>query len=187
PYILEEAYETVHAIQTGQPAAIQEELGDLLLQVVLQAQIAQETGQFSVVEVAQGLSAKLIRRHPHVFGDVAVTDVQTVRRNWEAIKHQEQGHSLAEKLQHYGETFPPLLAAAKIYQKLKSHHRLPDETTADIKTLQALWERYWQQPNPQTLGQLLFGLVAAAVEHHLDPHLALEHINHAYISHCRSS
>ncbi|MCS7293245.1 MAG: MazG family protein [Gloeomargarita sp. SKYBB_i_bin120] len=174
PYIIEEAYETVHAIQTGQTAAIQEELGDLLLQVVLQAQMAQESGQFSVVDVAQGIREKLIRRHPHVFGDLSVEDVHTVRQNWETIKQQEQGHSLPEKLQHYVATFPPLIAAAKIYQKLKSRNLLPPDFTLDIyKSLQS----YVQNPTPQTLGQLLFALVAAATEHHLDPHLALESFN----------
>ncbi|HEY9654254.1 MAG TPA: MazG family protein, partial [Crinalium sp.] len=72
PYVIEEAYETVEAIQSGDPAAIREELGDLLLQVVLQAQIACDANQFNLTEVAQGISEKLIRRHPHVFGTVTV-------------------------------------------------------------------------------------------------------------------
>lgn len=111
PYIVEEAYEVVHAIGTGDVTAIQEELGDLLLQVVLQAQIAQEQGNFSLVEVANGISEKLIRRHPHVFGALAVDDVAVIRRNWEAIKQQDQGHSITEKLHHYMATFPALIAA----------------------------------------------------------------------------
>ncbi len=70
PYVIEEAYEVVDAIASGETSAIAEELGDLLLQVVLQAQIAAEEGTFSLQEVAQGITQKLIRRHPHVFGDV---------------------------------------------------------------------------------------------------------------------
>ena len=68
PYIIEEAYETVHAIKSQEQNAIAEELGDLFLQVVLQAQVAQDSGYFSLKEVAQGIAEKLIRRHPHVFG-----------------------------------------------------------------------------------------------------------------------
>ncbi|HAA29780.1 MAG TPA: nucleoside triphosphate pyrophosphohydrolase, partial [Cyanobacteria bacterium UBA8553] len=70
PYVIEEAYEVVDAIRNGDKNAIAEELGDLLLQVVLQAQIASEEGHFTMTEVAQGITQKLIRRHPHVFGDV---------------------------------------------------------------------------------------------------------------------
>jgi XTP/dITP diphosphohydrolase len=75
PYIVEEAYETVHAIRSGDREAIVSELGDLLLQVVLQAQIASEAGQFTLEDVAHSISAKLIRRHPHVFGDTTVANV----------------------------------------------------------------------------------------------------------------
>ncbi|GAB4279279.1 MAG: hypothetical protein Fur0025_06410 [Oscillatoriaceae cyanobacterium] len=90
PYIIEEAYEVVDAIREGNREAIAEELGDLLLQVVLQAQIASETGQFSMTEIANGIADKMIRRHPHVFGDVEVTSVEEVRQNWEEIKAAEK-------------------------------------------------------------------------------------------------
>ncbi|MBC6419660.1 MAG: MazG family protein, partial [Prochloron sp. SP5CPC1] len=72
PYIIEEAYEVVHALKSEDKEAIAEELGDLLLQVVLQAQIASEIGYFTLQEVAEGITAKLIRRHPHVFGNLEV-------------------------------------------------------------------------------------------------------------------
>lgn len=123
PYVIEEAYEVVDAIKSGDQEAIAEELGDLLLQVVLQAQIASESGQFSLQEVAQGIAQKLIRRHPHVFGDVSVNSVDEVRQNWEQIKAAEKGESSAEsqklstKLSRYGRTLPPLTAAMKISQK----------------------------------------------------------------------
>ena len=123
PYVIEEAYEVVDAIKSGDQKAIAEELGDLLLQVVLQAQIASESGQFSLKEITQGISQKLIRRHPHVFGDVSVASVDEVRQNWEQIKAQEKGESspdaqkLSAKLGRYGRTLPPLTAAMKISQK----------------------------------------------------------------------
>jgi XTP/dITP diphosphohydrolase len=91
PYIIEEAYEVVHAIQSGEQTAIAEELGDLLLQVVLQAQVAQDEGHFNLETVAQGIADKLIRRHPHVFGELEVESVEAVRQNWEKIKAAEKG------------------------------------------------------------------------------------------------
>ena len=96
PYVIEEAYEVVDAIKGGDKEAIAEELGDLLLQVVLQAQIASESGQFSLKEITQGISQKLIRRHPHVFGDVSVASVDEVRQNWEQIKAAEKGEASSE-------------------------------------------------------------------------------------------
>jgi XTP/dITP diphosphohydrolase len=90
PYVIEEAYEVVDAIRQGNPKAIADELGDLLLQVVLQAQIASESGQFDLKDVAEGITEKLIRRHPHVFGDVEVQSVEEVHQNWEQIKATEE-------------------------------------------------------------------------------------------------
>ncbi|NEQ17299.1 MAG: MazG family protein, partial [Moorea sp. SIO3E2] len=95
PYVIEEAYEVVDAIRSEEQNAIAEELGDLLLQVVLQAQISSEQGQFTLTEVAQGITQKLIRRHPHVFGDVEVDNVEEVRQNWENIKAAEKGETIA--------------------------------------------------------------------------------------------
>ena len=93
PYIIEEAYEVVHALRSEDQKAIVEELGDLLLQVVLQAQIAKDYGHFSLQEVAEGITEKLIRRHPHVFSDVTVENSEEVRQNWERIKAEEKGET----------------------------------------------------------------------------------------------
>ena len=81
PHIIEEAYETADAIRKGDKDAIVEELGDLLLQVILQAQIASESNQFTFAEIAAGITEKLIRRHPHVFGDVELHSVDEVNEN----------------------------------------------------------------------------------------------------------
>jgi XTP/dITP diphosphohydrolase len=98
PYVLEEAHEVADAIRHGDDAHLQEELGDLLLQVVLHAQIASETGRFDLEAIASGISAKLMRRHPHVFGEQAEAlanrgsagDADAVKTSWEAIKAQEK-------------------------------------------------------------------------------------------------
>jgi tetrapyrrole methylase family protein / MazG family protein len=89
-YLLEEAYETLAALDTDDPAAMQEEFGDLLLQIVLHAQIASEEGEFNMADVIAGIARKLIRRHPHVFGDVQVQNVSGVLVNWERIKEEER-------------------------------------------------------------------------------------------------
>ncbi|MGL4503536.1 MAG: nucleoside triphosphate pyrophosphohydrolase, partial [Planktothrix sp.] len=122
PYIIEEAYEVVDAIRSGDKNAIADELGDLLLQVILQAQIAGESNQFSLEEIANNITEKLIRRHPHVFGEVEVNSVEEVRQNWEEIKSNEQGEtpetkSFSSKLSRYARQLPPLIAGMKISKK----------------------------------------------------------------------
>ena len=91
PYVLEEAYEVVDAIQQGDQDHIAAALGDLLLQVVLQSQIFSETDGFDLGDVAQGIADKLIRRHPHVFGDDPAATPEEVSVSWDAIKASEKG------------------------------------------------------------------------------------------------
>src|SRR3989442_12828403 len=90
PYVIEEAYEVVEAIERGDPDALRDELGDLLLQVVFQSQLAAEAGRFTIADVAAAIADKLVRRHPHVFGDVEVRDADEVMRNWRRIKAEER-------------------------------------------------------------------------------------------------
>lgn len=90
-HLLEETYETIAAIDSGDFNSMREEFGDLLLQVILQAQIANEEGQFNVNQVIQGIYSKILRRHPHVFGDLKLEGVQGVLANWEKLKEQERG------------------------------------------------------------------------------------------------
>ncbi len=91
PYVLEEAYEVVEAIDGGDPRSLKEELGDLLLQVVLHSVIAAEGGDFDIAGVVEGITAKIIRRHPHVFGTGRAETAEEVRSNWEDLKHREKG------------------------------------------------------------------------------------------------
>ena len=120
PYVIEEAYETVDAIKNGTVKDVEEELGDLLLQVVLQAQIYQERGDFDLGDVARGITEKMIRRHPHVFSDGTAETPAAVNANWEQIKAAEKGEDttqLSPKLQGYASSMPPLLGAMKISRK----------------------------------------------------------------------
>jgi tetrapyrrole methylase family protein/MazG family protein len=89
PYLLEETYELLGAIDAGDDAKIKEELGDLLLQVAMHAEIAAQEGRFTPADVSEGVAAKMVARHPHVFGDVSVADAEEVLRNWEHAKGRE--------------------------------------------------------------------------------------------------
>ncbi len=90
PYLVEETHEVLEALDRGDDRSFQDELGDLLLQVVLHAQVAADRGAFSITEVVRGITAKMVRRHPHVFGSVRVSSADEVRRNWEQIKAAER-------------------------------------------------------------------------------------------------
>lgn len=96
-HLLEESYEAISAIDSGDFADMREEFGDLLLQVVLQSQIANEEGQFNINQVIQGIHSKIVRRHPHVFGDVQLDGVDGVLANWEKLKEQERKEKKQEK------------------------------------------------------------------------------------------
>ncbi|PNK04797.1 nucleoside triphosphate pyrophosphohydrolase [Cylindrospermopsis raciborskii S07] len=181
PYIIEEAYEVLDAISTGEQSAICEELGDLLLQVILQAQIASEKGDFSIKEVAEGIAQKLIRRHPHVFGDVKVENVEQVRQNWDEIKAAEKGQTMAteklsDKLNRYRRSLPPLNAAMKISQKAA-------EVGFEWSDIKEVWDKFHEElaefdqalagetPERQEseLGDLLFAIIQLARWYNLDP------------------
>ncbi len=117
PHVLEEAYEVVDAIRSGDPDLLCEELGDLLLQPVLHAEIAAETGRFDLDRMADCLSEKLIRRHPHVFGEAAVADSGEVLTQWDAIKRQEKGTQKEGHLHGTGAGLPALMRAQKLQKK----------------------------------------------------------------------
>ena len=95
-YVLDEAYEVADALETADPQAIKEELGDLLFQILFLAEMEDEFNQFSLADVIVGIKEKMIRRHPHVFGDVQVTSVQEVKENWQEIKKRERSHQSNE-------------------------------------------------------------------------------------------
>jgi XTP/dITP diphosphohydrolase len=199
PYILEEAYETVNAIRQGEQGAIAEELGDLLLQVVLQSQIASETQQFSLTDVANSITQKLIRRHPHVFGNIQVNSIEEVHANWEQIKASEKGESsaqsvpLSQKLERYTRRLPPLMAGLKLSEKAAlAGFEWPD--------MDGVWAKFYEElaefqeallkgnPTEQEaeLGDLLFTLVNIARWCQIDPAAALHLTNVKLIERIRT-
>jgi len=120
PYLIEEAYEVLDAIESGDRAQLADELGDVLLQVVFQAQLCSEEGAFTFDDVARVISEKLVRRHPHVFGDTAVRDAEDVVRNWHRIKQTERGDPGPEPvsaLDGVPRHLPALMRAAQVQRK----------------------------------------------------------------------
>jgi len=116
-YLLEEAYEVIEAIEMNSTEHLKEELGDLLLQPVFHAAIAEEAGAFTIDDVIQTLCEKLIRRHPHVFGDVEISDSEAQVENWERIKKSEKGDERTSALSGVPSHLPALLKAQKITEK----------------------------------------------------------------------
>lgn len=118
-YLVEEAYEVIEAIDDNDLWGLEEELGDLLLQIVFHAEIASENGYFDVNDVITGIYEKMIRRHPHVFSDVDVANADEVLVNWEAIKNEEKSEeTVSDSLTNIAKSFPPLLRAEKIQKKM---------------------------------------------------------------------
>lgn len=117
PHIIEEAYEVADAIRSGDPVQMADELGDLLLQPVLQAEIANETGAFDIDTVARMITEKLIRRHPHVFGESSADNSDAVLTQWEAIKRTEKGDAPQSILHGISPGLPSLMRAQKLQKK----------------------------------------------------------------------
>ena len=116
-YLLEETYEVIEAIDSRSADHIKEELGDLLLQPIFHAAIAEEAGSFTIKDVIDTLSEKLIRRHPHVFGDAKISDSNAQIENWEKIKKQEKIEERTSALSGVPPHLPSLLKATKITEK----------------------------------------------------------------------
>ncbi len=194
PYVIEEAYEVVDAIRSGDQWAIAEELGDLLLQVVLQSQIASEHRQFTLADVARGITDKLIRRHPHVFAEVVVDSLEQVRQNWEQIKATEKGldpdrpATLTEKLSRYHRTLPPLTATMKISQKAAaagfewdSVARVWQKVREELTEFEQAIAHQDKAHQQAELGDVLFAIVQLARWYDLDPSEALQGTQQRFI------
>jgi tetrapyrrole methylase family protein / MazG family protein len=193
PFVLEEAYETVDAIERGTAADLAEELGDLFLQVILHAQLAAEEGSFDLVDVYRTLGAKIVRRHPHVFGDVEARSADEVLRNWEAIKAGEREDIGREPSAFEGiaRALPALAASREIQERASS-------MGWDWEAIDGVWEKVREELEElhaagaasgdagldarlHELGDLLFALVNLARWMKLDPEEALRSANRRWI------
>ena len=189
PYVLEEAHEVADAIRHGDDRHLREELGDLLLQVLLHARIAAETNRFDLEAVARGIRDKLVRRHPHVFAGAEAADSAAVRGHWEAIKEQERPASpLSDRLAGKVRGQPSLAGAMAISRKAaaagfewddlagvwgKVHEELDE-----LKEAVASGDRAHAQ---EELGDVLFTLVNVARWCGLDPEEGLAGTNRRFL------
>ncbi len=167
---LEETYEVIEAIDTDNPELMQEELGDVLLQVTLHSDMARTDGWFDINDVADGICQKLIIRHPHVFGDVTVGSTGDVLKNWDDIKRQtKKQRSQSEAMAAIPATYPALMKAQKVQEKAKkagfdwrdssgAFEKIAEET-AELK---AALSKGIKEDIEDELGDVLFSVVNAA-------------------------
>ncbi len=190
--LIEEAYEAVDAIEKEDPEELKKELGDLLLHVLFHSVMAEEAGHFTFKDVVEAEAEKLIRRHPHVFGDVTVGDVTEVLANWEQIKAAERGKGTRKRgsvLEGVPRHLPALLQAYRIQQKAAGiGFDFPDAEETWKKVEEELEElhRDVQEGAPrekleEELGDLLFALVNYARQLGLHPEEALRRANEKFI------
>ena len=177
--MLEETYETLDAIDSGDMEELKEELGDVLLQVALHSRIAEEEGNFNIEDVAKGVSEKLIRRHPHVFSNIKVKDSAEVIVNWEKIKKKEKPERKSA-ISGVAKTLPALMAAEELSKKaVKTGFEWSNVESlwkcldSEINEFKAAVEKQDQEEMEDELGDILFSLVNVARWHKIDPELAL--------------
>jgi tetrapyrrole methylase family protein / MazG family protein len=167
--LLEETYETIDALDRGDDDSLVEELGDVLLNLLMQAEMARQAGRFRMADVYAQVSAKFIRRHPHVFGDTVAQDTETVLNNWYKIKQKESTQSDKPRSPLAGVplALPALTATGALINKSKRYGMQVVGAQADAPTL-------------AELGEQLFGLAVTATHHNLDAEAALREINARY-------
>ena len=183
--MLEEAYEAVDAIDDNDAKHLKEELGDVLLQVVLHAQIAKEEKTFDIEDVAKGISDKLVHRHPHVFGDVKVSSTDEILDNWEKLKKEEKPHRTSI-MDGISKSQAALMSAQKISKKAvgvgfewPNEESLYDCVYSEIKEFK---EAKTQEEKEDELGDILFAVVNLARWNKIDAEQALLTANRKFVS-----
>jgi MazG family protein len=185
--LIEEAYECVDAIRSGDITHMREEFGDLLLQVVFHAELASERGDFTFDDVAAAISDKLVHRHPHVYGESTVGDSEGVLAQWDAIKRAEKGDEDRPFLHGVGKGLPALIRASKLQKKAaKVGFDWPDETGVlaklheEIDELQAEIDAGNEEAIAEELGDVFFSLVNLARFRKLDPEVIMAQANRKF-------
>lgn len=185
--VIEEAYELVEAIDEGDSEKIKEELGDLLLQVIFLSQIAKEERKFTIKEVISGISEKLIRRHPHVFGRVKVRDSKEVLRNWAHIQKEE--HREGSILDGVPRTIPQLYRAKRIQEKVSRFgfdwerwEEVYEKIKEEMAEVKKAIEDKDSKAIEDEIGDLLFAVVNLARFLNINPEEALRKANNRFIS-----
>jgi MazG family protein len=182
PYTIEEAYEVAEACEAGAPAALKDELGDLLFQTVFHARMAEEAGLFAFADVATAISDKMVRRHPHVFADVAIADADAQTVAWEETKAKERAAGgAASVLDGVGVALPALTRAEKLQKRAaRIGFDWPDAPPVFDKIAEELDELRTEIAAgavparvEDELGDVLFAVVNLARHLHIDPEQAL--------------
>jgi tetrapyrrole methylase family protein/MazG family protein len=185
PYLVEEAHEVVESVDEGDPKKLCEELGDLLLQIVFHAQIASERGQFSVADVIDALANKMIRRHPHVFGDASISTAQEQMKSWELLKTQEAAikHRLS-LLDGIPKSLPSLLGAQRMQEKAGTvgfdwphTEGVVDKVDEELHELRVAVTSGERDHIREELGDVLFTVVNLARRLGVDAEAALRNAN----------
>lgn len=181
--LLEESYETLEAIDSGSTKELEEELGDLLMQVVLHAQIASEGGEFDIGDVIEGINKKLIYRHPHIFGTVKVSGSDEVLKNWQELKQKTKGEE-ASVIGSVPKSMPSLAYAAEIQQRAaqtgfdwKNPADIIDKLCEEVEELKRAKTKEHQS---QEFGDLLFTLVNIARRRGIDVETSLRETNERF-------
>jgi tetrapyrrole methylase family protein/MazG family protein len=187
PYVIEEAYEVVDAIEQDDPVSLADELGDVMLQIALHAEVADQAGEFDWNDVMRNISEKMVRRHPHVFGEVEVSGAADVVRNWAQLKAAERADEPApvSAVDGVAKSLPQLKRAAEISRKAtKAGFDWPDrqgtldkvrEELAELLAANTLAERR------EELGDLLYILAKLAQQEGVDPEEALRYANEKFV------
>lgn len=182
PYTLEEAYEVADAIDRGDRDALRSELGDLLFQVVFHARMAEERGWFDFAGVAQAIHDKLVRRHPHVFGDVRIENADELTKLWEDAKARERGAD-AGVLHDVPHALPSLARAAKLGKRAGTvGFDWPDAASVRQKVAEELAELESAEPHSvaEELGDVLFSVANLSRHLKIDPEEALRAANRKF-------
>lgn len=184
---IEETYEAVEAIDNDDPVLLQEELGDVLLQVVFHAQIEAEAGRFTMDDVADGICKKMIYRHPHVFGSVEVKNSDEVLTNWDALKQKEKHQkSTTETLESVARSLPGLIRAEKVQHKAAKVGFDWDEVSGALDKVREETAEVARAINgdgdpSEELGDLLFAVVNVARFLKTDPEDAINRTTDKFI------
>jgi tetrapyrrole methylase family protein/MazG family protein len=190
PYLLEETYEVMEAVDEDDPNRLKEELGDLLLQIVFHAQIAEESDQFDIDDVAKALSDKLIRRHPHVFEKKADISSDQVTVNWEKIKleHDRPNNGRNSVLSGVPKSLPALLRAYRVQEKAarfgfdwEEVSQIVVKLDEEVSELKAELDADNRSGIEEELGDLLFTVVNIARFLKIDPEAALNRITNKFM------
>ena len=189
--MIEEAYEAVDAIEDGDTQHLQEELGDVLLQVVLHSQIAKEDNEFTLEDVAKGISDKLVHRHPHVFGNVHVNGTKDILDNWEKLKAEEKKHRKSA-MDGISKAQSALMSAQKISKNaVKKGFEWPDENTlweclySEIDEFKDALSKNDKENAEEEFGDILFAAVNLARWNKIDAEQALLKANRKFMARFR--